>query len=561
VQADHLARAVAVAEQSGDLVQLARALVNQSDAQLRQADYRRALASASRAARHAGVGGPPGLLITALNNMGEALTRLGDFDSAELHLRRSVGICRRMGLQRTAMGLCGLAELNRERGRREPSRVAFEEALGLVRETGEVQILVPALTGLARLLAEGPDPEPERAAALAQEAVRVAPADLLARAHCAAGWVALARGDLDQTREQAGLARDAARARRAVDATAEAAELAAMVAGSAQDRRAALLEALAIWRQAGAATAADRIVVLLGRLPGADGEQRGAARAATGRLVAAGIQVVGGSPLFPTEGSGLPVRIHLLGGFEVIVAGRPVPLTAWRSKQARTLLKILVSRRGRPVGRAALCELLWPDDDPTRTGHRLSVLLNAVRGVLDPGRIWPSEHILRADLAGLSIDPTHVAVDAEELLRDAEHALALERAGDRRQAEEVLAEVDAQYRGDAFEDEPYEEWADSLRELVRAAWMGALRQRARLCRRLQDWDGSVACLVRLLTADPYDESGHRELVQTLVEAGRHGEARRAFDRWAAAMRAIDVPEPDRSVLARSRSSGAGGRAG
>ena len=76
----------------------------------------------------------------------------------------------------------------------------------------------------------------------------------------------------------------------------------------------------------------------------------------------------------------------MLGGFEVRVGGEPVPLPAWRSRQARTLVKVLASRRGRPVTRDSLCELIWPDDDPAKTGHRLSVLLATVRGVLDPAR-------------------------------------------------------------------------------------------------------------------------------------------------------------------------------
>jgi DNA-binding SARP family transcriptional activator len=242
----------------------------------------------------------------------------------------------------------------------------------------------------------------------------------------------------------------------------------------------------------------------------------------------------------------------VLGGFEVIVAGRPVPLTAWRSRQARTLLKILVSRRGRPVPRPELCELLWPGDDPRRTGHRLSVLLSAVRGVLDPRRAWPVEHYLRADLAGVSIDPAQLSVDAEELLRDADHAVRLCRDGQLDQAREALAEVDALYRGDAFEDEPYEQWSDALREQVRTAWLRALRRSAQLCRAGGDLDQSITCLVRLLGADPFDEASHHLLVEALVGAGRHGEARRAFDRWSAAMRVIDVPGPDPAVLRRRR---------
>jgi DNA-binding SARP family transcriptional activator len=52
----------------------------------------------------------------------------------------------------------------------------------------------------------------------------------------------------------------------------------------------------------------------------------------------------------------------------------------------------------------------------------------------------------------------------------------------------------------------------------------------------------------MLVADSYDEPAHRALVEVLVRAGRHGEARRAFDRWVGAMRSIDAPLPDPGVL-------------
>ncbi|MFD0599668.1 hypothetical protein ACFQZ4_51210 [Catellatospora coxensis] len=62
------------------------------------------------------------------------------------------------------------------------------------------------------------------------------------------------------------------------------------------------------------------------------------------------------------------------------MAGQVVPASSWQSRKARDLLRILVGRRGRPVPRSELSELLWPDGDVQRTGHRLSVLLNIVRG-------------------------------------------------------------------------------------------------------------------------------------------------------------------------------------
>jgi DNA-binding SARP family transcriptional activator len=142
-----------------------------------------------------------------------------------------------------------------------------------------------------------------------------------------------------------------------------------------------------------------------------------------------------------------------------------------------------------------------------------------------------------------------VAVDAEELLSDAAHAALLIRTGDRAHARELLAELDQWYRGDAFSDEPYEEWADGLREEARAVWLRALRDLAGLSRAAGDLDQAVTYLVRLLAVDAYDETVHRTLVEVLVRAGRHGEARRAFDRWCQAMRSIDAPVPTVRILA------------
>ncbi len=185
------------------------------------------------------------------------------------------------------------------------------------------------------------------------------------------------------------------------------------------------------------------------------------------------------------------MRVRVLGRFEVLVGGKPVPLTARRSRQARSLLKILIGRRGSPVARGELAVgLLWPDDDAHRTGHRLSVLLSAVRCVLDPSRLWggPVDYHLRADVAGICLDIEHVAVDVEDLIRDAGQATALLRDGDTARAREILSDVDAMYLGDAFSDEPYEDWSIGLREQARTVWLGALRTLADLSRSDHDVD-------------------------------------------------------------------------
>lgn len=197
--------------------------------------------------------------------------------------------------------------------------------------------------------------------------------------------------------------------------------------------------------------------------------------------------------------------------------------------------------------RARLCDVLWPNDDPARTGHRLSVLLATVRGVLDPAKAWPPDRFVAADQHGVRLNLAAVALDADLLLRDAAHAATLLERGEEDRAREVLAHVDALYRGEAFEDET-DEWADALREEVRAAWMRSVRRLATLQSRGGRGAEVLGILVRLLAVDPYDEQVHRRLVTTLVRAGRHGEARRAFERWHRSMAEIDAPTPDPGAL-------------
>ena len=288
--------------------------------------------------------------------------------------------------------------------------------------------------------------------------------------------------------------------------------------------------------------------MLLGRLPFADGADRSRAREAGRRLQRRGILRVQGRPVTDEAGA-QRVTVRVLGGFEVAVDLKPVPVPAWRSRQTRTLLKVLAARRGRPLTRAFLCELLWPDDDPTKTGHRLSVLLATIRGVLDPDKDWPPDHYVGADLRGLWLDLRHVALDADSLLRDADLAADLMDADDLDRAREILTDIDRRYRGGAFEDEPGEEWADGFREEVRAAWLRSLRRLAWLHSRAGRPGDAQVLLVRLLDADPYDTQVHGLLVRTLVRVGRHGEARRAFSRWADAMDAVDAPRPDAALLA------------
>ena len=541
----HHERAVEAARSAGDAVTLARALAARTCLLLARARYDLARPVGEEAVRMARAACPPALQAVTLHNLGEILARTGHPEEALWHLECSIALCRRLGPSRAALGLVGLAEVHRSLGHEEQSRLACTEAARLARGSGDTQVLVSALCGLALLAAGDATDEAETAVA---EAFAMAPEELGPLVLTTRARIAAARGDRRAAADLSRGATECARTVGAVDWLADALEVEAATTDDASRARTALNEALAIWSTGGASPAVARVEVLLGRLPDADGDERARGRGATRRLRAIGVEVPGGARSGEGGMGDGRITVSVLGPFTVGVQGHPVALPQWRSKQARTFVKILAAQRGRVVTRERLCDLLWPDDDPARTGHRLSVLLTTVRGVLDPSKAWPPDRYVVADQHGLRLALDTVVLDADLLLREAAHAVALLDAGDRERALEVLTHVDTLYRGEAFDDET-EEWADGLREEVRAAWIASARRLAALRSREGRGVEALGILVRLLGVDPYDEQVHRRLVTELARAGRHGEARRAFQRWCRAMHEIDASPPDPDALA------------
>ncbi|MEV4411661.1 BTAD domain-containing putative transcriptional regulator [Catellatospora sp. NPDC049609] len=541
---EHFALALPIAQRTGDVLLLTQIHTNRSYQRLQQAHYAAALESAELCAVYAQAAGSPSLHAIATSNEADALAMLGRYDEAARRYRTAIAHYQRHGSRRFAGAVLGLAELYWRRGWREQARAAYEQVIEVGSGAGNAHVLVPALAGLAlTVLAD----DVKAAAAHAEAAAEQAGPELSRPALLAQGWIALHQGGPGRAAELATEAARAARTRGEPAGLADALELRAAAEPDPQRARAALREARAIWTEAGAEVEAARIAVLAARLPGAGADERADAMLCAQRL--AGADALADRIGAATGTGDRPqVRVRALGRFEVELAGQVVPASQWQSRKARDLLRILVARRGRPVPRAELCELLWPDADGQRTGHRLSVLLNIVRGVLDPGKAHPADHYLNADQASIALNLATTGVDVEDFLDQVARARRLVEQQATEQARLTLLAADQLYRADAFEDEPYTEWAGPLHEEARAAYLAMLRMLAHTSRAAGQPGAAVGYLLRLLERDPYDERAHRSLVRTLVAGGQHGEARRAFGRYGDAMRSIGVSPPDRDLL-------------
>ncbi|MQA25682.1 MAG: tetratricopeptide repeat protein [Micromonosporaceae bacterium] len=536
----HYLKALQHAEQAGDVLQLVRIRCNRGSHHLEEGAYLEALAELDIAIGLADVSGFAAFGALALTNRGEARLGLGRLEEAQRDFEAAVEVFGDLGSGLIANALHKLGTLRCLRGETAAARQAYEQALRHAEQAGDAQSLVPALAGLARLLA---DEEPERATELAHRAMAAGAGISAVSALLAAGWVALARGDREAARRHADDAAGSAEVRRDRPGLAEATTLRA---AAAEDGRQALTladAAVALWADTG-----DPIGTAHAELVRAERLEPAAARAVIERL-RTDMRAIGCRQLDARAEAALArlerpssstVRFETLGGFRLLRDGRPVPSSAWKSRKARDLVKILLSRRGRPIAQDQIIETLWPGEAPNAVANRLNVLVSTIRSLLDPDRQAGADGFLSNDGEALRLRLDRLEVDVESFLADATAGTRLLREGRVAEGIERLARAEASYPGDFLEEDPYADWAAPLREGARVTYREVASRLARHARDHNDADAAIRYLLRILERDPYDEDSHLRLVSVLTASGRHGDARRHYRGYCARMEELGI---------------------
>jgi ATP/maltotriose-dependent transcriptional regulator MalT/DNA-binding SARP family transcriptional activator len=533
--AAHYRQALTAAQRAGDRLQQARILNNLGSHHLEDGRYEEAKGETDRAIDLASALGYVPILGVAWCNRAEIGLRTGALDQAIADATAARELFARIGSRNESYAEHLLGDARRERGELIPARMAYERALRLAGPAGDHQGLVPALIGLSKILAST---DPDRAAEVAARAVALDNGLARADALLACAWVELARNDHERARRLATEAREDAETREATVAVAEAVTLLALLA---PDPTPGLREALERWREVDAPLAATRVELGLARRSDRP-EERARAAGLEQRLQSWGCPPDGGAfPQRAVAAAELRPRtsIRVLGGFVVERAGRPVPRSAWGSRKARDLLKVLVVRAGRRVSREQLADLLWPDEPYDEVANRLSVALSVVRGVL-AGEGASREAPIRTAEDAVELDATAVDIDLIRFEGLADEGLRALRGGDVRAARSALSAAEEAYGGDLLEDDLEAAWVADRREDLRQRYVSVARALAGLVVD-DDPDHALRLLLRVLDRDGYDEPAHLEVCRTLLAVGRHGEARRRHRIYTERMADLDLP--------------------
>ena len=533
-------RALQHAERAGDVLQIARIRSNQASRLMEEGEYEAALGELDDAVRYADLGGYGAMLGLALTNRGEVLTKLGRLDDARTDLAAAADLLQRQGSRIVAYPLVRLARLFLIRGDLEQARGSCERAIAISDPAADQQLGVAAHVELALALAER---EPEAAWEHANRAASTSGSLDAAHAWSVVGMLALERGDREAAATAAATAAELARTRRDRFALAHTIEVMALTTADETEQRSRLEEAYTIFDELRCPIESARVEL---RLAATRLDSAALARvAAVGDLA----RRLGARPLLAQVDEvlrgrdavdGDVVEVTVLGSFAVRRGDEVIPLTAWQSKKARDLFKMLVVRRGRPLPREQAIERLWPDDDPGKATSKLSVALATVRSVLDPDKTVASEHFVRSDGELLRAVAGAVRTDVDRFVELATEALREHRRSSHDRATSMMEAAEAAYSGDVFEDDPYADWYVPLREEARVLYLDVARALAERRIRRGEIEDAIRLLLRILEREPYDEQAHLDLVVALTRMGRHGDARRRYQHYVARMRDLDI---------------------
>ncbi len=220
------------------------------------------------------------------------------------------------------------------------------------------------------------------------------------------------------------------------------------------------------------------------------------------------------------------VHIRLLGGFDVTLDGRTVPMQSWRRRSATGLVKLLALQPGRRLRREQVIDALWPDLLLDEAAPRLHVAAHHARTAVG------SRDAVVLLGGTVSLFPEEeVTIDVAEFERA---AAAARSDGSPRAAGDAVA----RYTGDLLPDDLYEPWTEEPRERLRLRYLELLRVAGRY--------------EELVAADPLDEEAQLALVRSHLRHGRRQLALRSLDGMADLFRQELGVEPGPAAVALRR---------
>ena len=225
--------------------------------------------------------------------------------------------------------------------------------------------------------------------------------------------------------------------------------------------------------------------------------------------------------------------LQTFGGLTLLHATTRATVGTPRRKPLAVLALVAASAE-RGVERDWVASMLWPELDEARARRALSQTLYALRREL-------GADVLR--------DAQRLIIEPSELVTDATDFEALARPGSsRRDLERAVSLYAGPYLDGVYFPAcaEFEHWAETARAAHARAYLGALRELARLAAAAGDSAKAVLWLERAANDNPLDSDIAAALARLYADLGRHGQGHALLNAHFAALRAeLGVAPPAR----------------
>jgi DNA-binding SARP family transcriptional activator len=208
------------------------------------------------------------------------------------------------------------------------------------------------------------------------------------------------------------------------------------------------------------------------------------------------------------------VHFRVLGLLDVSDGEREVRLP--RGKES-ALLGLLLAHANEPIPNDQVVEELWPRHRPTNATKTVQIYVSRLRGHLGRERI-------RTTPAGYVLAAAPDELDAAMFVQLAAEGSARLEAGDDAAAEALLSRALEQWRGEAFADFRFEDFAQTEIRRLEDLRRGAVADRAQARLALGRPEAVVAEVEVLVREQPLWERPRRLLMLALYQTGRQAEA-------------------------------------
>jgi two-component SAPR family response regulator len=199
------------------------------------------------------------------------------------------------------------------------------------------------------------------------------------------------------------------------------------------------------------------------------------------------------------------VRVQCLGPFRVFLGEEEVTQARWVSTKARDLLAYFVTHRRQHIPLARVAEAIWPEQSSQKRAFH-SALYRLRHALRQEGE---NTKFILAKGGEYWLDTEQFHVDVDRFETAVSRARAASGAESVQQYEETLN----LYHGDYLGNLLYYDWAEPERHRLNKIYLDTLCQLAAQYARQQQYDKAIVLNEKAVTEDPFYEAGYCDLMR------------------------------------------------